>query len=355
MVLGVGPKVESPQTQRAEISASAEATKRGDAPDKLEPSPKGALVQGVGTVGHVDADGTLRGDVIVKTADDVKKLSASGAKRITGRLIVANTELFHLEGLAKIESAGAVELRGNKRLALLGGLRGLKHVDKDVRIRENAALETTTGLSNLERVGGRLEVAKNGTLSKVEGLEKLDSIGGDLEISDNPSLGDVALPSLRKTGGSVSVSGNPALVAMDAPKLEEVGGRESRGDVSVDDNDRIEKLQLSKLKKVEGNLILSEGRLTDLEGLREVTTVSGSMRVVRQERLESMRGAGSLEVVGADLELSENQALSTLEGLHSLREIRGNLVSLQNPNLPEPAVQDLKTRVAVYGSVISPG
>jgi hypothetical protein len=87
--------------------------------------------------------------------------------------------------------------------------------------------------------------------------------------------------------------------------------------------------------EVTGNLYISGASITDLSGLSGLTSIRGSLRIRRNERLQSLSGLESLTSIGGYLYIWENAQLQDLSGLPALTSIGGDFYIGENAQLQD--------------------
>ena len=74
--------------------------------------------------------------------------------------------------------------------------------------------------------------------------------------------------------------------------------------------------------EVTGNLIISGGDITNLDGLSELRRVGKDLRILNNPILKNILGLSSLASIKYNLEIEFNEALESLEGLDALKECK---------------------------------
>jgi len=159
----------------------------------------------------------------------------------------------------------------------LNGLEVLINLEGDLMIGKwscstftNPLLTTLTGLDNITAIDGHLLIYFNSALTDLNGLNSINSIGGALYIENNQSLN--------------SISGLESLNA--------IGSNFTRG-FSIKNNNV----------------------LTHLNGIEQLTSLQGFMRINNNDALSSINGLENLESISGDLRIENNMALSQCEVL----------------------------------------
>jgi len=155
------------------------------------------------------------------------------------------------------------------------------------------------GLEDVTSIGGTLSIGFNNYLDDLSGLENLDSIGGNLEIKGNNDLTDLsALHGLTYISGNLRIFGNGSLTSLTG---------------------------LDGFTAIGGNLDITWTNLANLEGLKKLRSVGGSLFLASNLSLVNLQGLDSLRIIGGMIEMTGNDALINLKGLNNLESINGDL------------------------------
>ena len=218
-----------------------------------------------------------------------------------------------IEGDVTINGDNITNLNG---LITLNSIAGNLIIGVDYGWNANPALEYLTGLENLTSIGGNLTINGNSILINLSGLDNLSTVGGSLSVSNNPLLIDISdLGSLSSIGGGLilgygswlgSPLGNPSLASLTG---------------------------LEGFTTLAWLQVIGNHALTDLNGLNNLQSVTGSIRIGGNGGLTSLSGLDALISIGGDLEIGyagyygwvSNPSLSDLTGLEGLTEIGGDL------------------------------
>jgi hypothetical protein len=172
----------------------------------------------------------------VHVINDAKQLEAlRGLKHVEGDLRISN--LDDLGALGRLVSVGGSLVIAHSGLEDLRAFRNLKSVGGDVFL-DAGTIKSLEGIGRLETVGGELEIlgSKRFLASSVSGFRKLESVGGDLAIGACKLRGKKVwtvgpFPALVRVGGSLRIAnicGNRRrsrrLRVRGFSKLESVGG-----------------------------------------------------------------------------------------------------------------------------------
>jgi hypothetical protein len=139
------------------------------------------------------------GDIEIETSAQVRALA--GIQCVTGKLVVADSELMDLSGLdalVRVESSLAV-LR-NETLSSVHGLDAVEYVGEGLFFERNTVL-TVASLPSLAELGVLLRVGGQGS--------------GKPEEWGNPSLVELDFPRLAVIHGDIEIHNNPVLASLD--------------------------------------------------------------------------------------------------------------------------------------------
>ena len=99
--------------------------------------------------------------------------------------------------------------------------------------------------------------------------------------------------------------------------------------------------------------LLISGDAQNLDGLAELTTIGGDLRIVNNTALADLDGLGSLVSIGGDFFLGANTDLVSVDSLSSLAAVVGRVAIYDNPMLPD--VDGFASLTSVGGSSVEPG
>ena len=299
----------------------------------------------------IGVDECLTGGVHFETQKQIDEFPKKypGCKTILGQVQIgysARNFIFNLDSLSPIE-----HIRGG----LWIGTNSLSYT----------LIDSITGLRNLQSIHGRLEIKGNAKIKDLKGLDALKSVHGDIVIYNNRALKSISSlasidPSTIKRSGN-----NPGLTIVKNPQLRDcsinpiceylrlpssklsisanAGTCKDRDEVKIACGDTIcsspgiftSQKQIDqfpqasgKCRAIEGDLIIMEdtpGDIRNLDGLIHLTTVTGSIIIRGNLRLQSLEGLGNIPSIGGDFILSKNYSLTTLDGLNKLHTINGRL------------------------------
>ena len=278
----------------------------------------GDLSPDASSVGDICAAGNAVEGSLVLSGDAITDVVVSELDclcAVGGVLRVSQTALSSLQGLSSLQTTGGLEVVDNAALETLGGLSGLTSTEA-VTISDNPAMVRIEGLSALRTAG---PMTLSGLpLTNLRGLESLEEVGGDLVLERLDALESMqGLSSLDFVDGNFSVTFT--------------GAHDFSG--------------LDAIRRVRSALVLMDSSAS-LDGLDSLSTVGGTVRLERVDRLRDLAGLSGLTEIGGHLRIEDAPTLNSLTGMTALRNITGS-VWLERTNVASLA--PLQTTVAVGG------
>ena len=281
--------------------------------------------------------------------------SIGGYFRIYGCNVL--TDLSGLDNLTTI--GGNMIIKGNDILNSLTGLENLNNIGLYLWIENNDSLATLTGLDNLSSTGFGLFIEWSETLSDLTALSNLSTVGGgSFRVRYNPLLTDLTgLDNIDyESILHLYIYENPLLPLCEVESvcdyLTDPDPDPTRV-IEIHDNapgcnsaEEIEALcpacpvditfttqaQIDNFQTdypgctvIEGNVLISGGNITNLNGLIVLTAIGGDLWFEVNPLLSSLTGLDNLESVGGFVFLNNNLDLTDLTGLGNLVSIGGYL------------------------------
>lgn len=160
--------------------------------------------------------------------------------------------------------------------------------------------------------------------AEVDGLHGLEVVAGSVSWVANQELRN-----LDGLGDLVSIG--EGLWIQTHGKLTDIDGFDQLTTVNAVDPER-------------GLDITTNPALLSISGFNSLTEPPKRLMIARNEALGSISGFRSLTTTGS-LEISENASLTTLSGFDGLTHVTGSLSISGNPNLPTCEAQRLADRV----------
>ena len=262
-----------------------------------------------------------------------------------------------------INYPGCTKIKGNVRIVgpgitNLNGLSTLASIGGHVRI-DYTDLTCLTGLDGLTSIGGYLEVDNNHVLVSLIGLENIEASSiSDLYIRNNESLSTCDIQSvcdyLANPGGSINIyynadgCNNPTEVANVCSitlTCLPFGNYwfSNQSDVDSFQNN------FPGCFELEGNVHIIGRYITNLSGLSQIITISGSLFFNNNVALTCMTGLNNLTSVGGQFSIRSFTALSNFTGLDNLSSIGGSIKIGYNSVLT--SLTGLESLVSIGGAL----
>lgn len=291
---------------------------------------------------------SVSGQMAVTNNESLTGIKTGSVKSVGGDLTI--TELksatsIDLRSLASHE--GTINISQNESLNLvqMSSIARVKHLI----VNDNPKLENLNTLTNLTTVSGFLQIARNESFSQLTGFVQLaGEIGGGIELNSLPQLVSLSpLSNVTSVRGILYVIGT-GVASLDG--LSNIASIATDLDLSFNNN-LTDMSQLSKLTNIPGSVTLSSlqeeeakpsSQLTSLNGLHNITSIGGNLRLFNQENLTSFEGLNSLTQVGGFLEINDNDRLAGLQGF-GVSQVVGELRIMQNRCLTGASIQSIIT------------
>ncbi len=325
---------------------------------------------------------TIGGDLEVN--GQLSALRLEGLREVVGRIAFEPEAPLGLE-LASLEAIGG-ELDAGSDFVTRVVLPGLQQIGGDLRL--SGAVLTTVSIPAQHTIGGNLLIRSAPTLATLELGTTV--VAGSLQVVSVGTLATLRMPELLRVTGAegfgpgieiigsdveavelarlhdvpgVSLERNPRLAELRLPALTTVKSLE------VDEYDvyphealvsivapevtqiesiiafHVRALDLGKLASVTETLLVGDGKLVDLSGLRSLSDV-GLLALIQVAELQDLRGLASIRQIGS-LQLLNNSALISLDGLEQVTDVAAALALTANPALTSIAALGNVTRVGL--------
>ena len=151
----------------------------------------------------------------------------------------------------------------------------------------------------------------------------------------NITISRIDITSLSGLGWITEVDGNliirnSSLSEIDSfPLLTRVGGK-----LFIQENRSLEIVKLSELSLVSGNVCIeNNSNLRELAGMTKLIKIGGDLKIRQCGYLEDIRGIKSLSNIEGDLEISHCPMLTEISGLDVLLEVKGDVIISNCPIL----------------------
>ena len=329
----------------------------------------------IGTVSKTRLD-----SLIIRNVDALRNLREVSFVKVIGTHNL--TSLGGLSSLAKVH--GNISISSNPEgLRTLGDLSSLDSVGGYLLVHNNGDLENLGSFSGLSTLPSLLRVSSNPALRSLGDFSSLNTIGGSLVITDNEELldlGDLSslagvgvqdriyVPSSDSSDGdgfidgvSIVIENNPELfLCCGLQNLLPFGDNAVAGRVYITKNGKgcnyaagqdigglgecrtlvlrsQDEVDNFSETEVSGNLVIASssgtGGIKNLNGLSDITSISGHLVVRGNKELSSLVGLSGLSKVGDNFYIQDNTSLSSLRGLTTLDSIGGSFLVRSNPSL----------------------
>lgn len=292
---------------------------------------------------HGIAQHCLTDGIVFKTQGQIDSfpINYPNCTIIDGNLYIGEygsygTSISNLNGLSNINVIKSLYILKNKNLTSLDGLNNLDTIQVNLKIESNVQLTNLIGLNNLRKVGYELSIRSNFGLKTLIGLSNLSSVGDLLRIRSNIALTSTTGLYKLKTAGHITIASNDSLTSLIGfNKLE------TTGNLIIFNNDALTSLTgLNKSTKIGSNwdpgfLNISDNiNLLSLDGLPELTSFIGSLRIENNPNLSSISALNNITKL-SKIVINNNDALKTVEGLNNINELYGSLELYENLNLTD--------------------
>lgn len=269
-------------------------------------------------------------------------------------IIARNQSLQNLAGLDSLSRVdGTLDITGNPNLTSLSGLENLNYIQLSLKIDANPMLQNLDGLASLDTLtgvpwlgyqGGRVDISRNTSLKNLRGLDGLRGIRLPLRLSRNDSL--TSLAGVRGFDyGNLEISECHSLT-----DLADLLGRRHANNVVLKENASLQTLAgLDSIQEV-GSLNLSENpSLTSLTGLEQLGRVRENLTIFSNDRLERLP-LTSLTRVEGNLWVHNNPALAVGEAEALQARLNGQTADEDSTAADEPVF----TRTILYPAYPNP-
>jgi hypothetical protein len=315
----------------------------------------------------------IRGNIILENLVGLENLTSA-----VGLDINFNWGLTSLNGLNNLTSLKFLNLYHNAALESLEGLNNVATVVLMVHINENESLVSLLGLNNLNSIGDELFIWNNYTLENINSLENLTSIEGGLSIAGNSLLTSLTgLDNIEPASISgIDIFQNSSLSSCDVqsicnylsspygpvtiynnaegcnspPEIASSCGNTMPclpyGNYYFDTQQKVNSFQADYqgCSDLYGDVFIMNEDIDSLNGLSNITSISGDLVIFNTFGLTSLEGLDNLNSVGGDLYIGgydnwpyhgeTNEHLNDISSLMNLKHIGHQLTVKYNPELP---------------------
>ncbi len=289
------------------------------------------------------------GDIEYDT--DINNLEGlSALTSIGGGLMIAGTSyLTNLTGLDNLTSVGGsislgvttlIGTAGNSGLTSLSGLESLHTIGAQLTIKSAPNLTNLSGLQNLTSIYS-LHIENNQSLTDISGIENINAgTISVLNINNNISLSTCNVKSICDylgTPNAIVFIHDNASGCNTPEEIEEACSSCLPEGIIFTTQEQIDNFQTDYpgCTEIEGNVIIEESDIINLNGLSVLTSIGGSLVVYGNNALTNFTGLEGLTTIGNCLEFFRNDSLTSLSGLEGLTTIGGYLsIGLNDIGLP---------------------
>lgn len=298
---------------------------------------------------------------ILSQADVDSFRTTHGCTDISGTLIISGNDITNLDGLSDVKSVGWVEIYNNPNL-VSANLLSLETVVKDLNIYNNPLLQNLDGLNSLTSVEN-LRISGDTSLTSIQGLSHLTTISEDAYITDNPQLTNLhGLEGVTSVPIGISISNNDMLTDLSGLSITSVGTLLVAGNANLENLHGLENLTTvlaSCACPTRGININDNPKLTNLDELSHLTTVGGMVNITGNTLLASIEGLSSLTQIGSNSEFGDqaidvenNPLLTNLHGLRNVTSVQGGIRIVNNDAMTSLEGLEHLTSIGGQGLVI---
>lgn len=238
------------------------------------------------------------------------------------QLVARDMAITSLEGLDTLAALRVLDV-GSNRIDDLGPLSGLSQLMRlDVSSNALTSLNPLRNLRNLQIVFVEHNLVTNVLpLFFLPLLERVDLTGNPVPAAD--------LRRLSERGAEVRYSGLMDLAVLcDEPPVVRTGR------LTVERLFDLLKLPNGdRCLEIDGSLTLSKLPVANLQDVRTLRRVTGSLRIRQNAQLVEISALASLSEVNGGLQITSNPVLESLDGLRALGTIGSRMQILNNPQL----------------------
>ncbi len=258
-----------------------------------------------------------------------------------GIIIQDNEQLVNLVGLQNITTARYITISENASLLNLDGLQGLETLSLRLQISHVPNLQSLAGLDNFSSVDN-LTIQYCPALETLEGLNELAVIQSYLGIHHNPELAYCHIEPICNyldTSGSTNISYNSSLGCASVGQINDFceGFTEcpDPGNLTFESQYDLDYFlaQYPSCTTIQGNVTIIDddgANITNLNGLQNITTITGSLTISANYGLSTLGGLENLEQIGGTLMIINNGILESLEALSNLTNLNNSEIRIEN-------------------------
>jgi len=295
---------------------------------------------------------TIGGNLQILGNPNLRFLSGlSTIQSVGGNVLIRNNpSLFNLRGLENITSLQNLNIENNSfsSIEMYGFEWSMAHIPGNVYIAFNEGLNHLTFLSNLTSVDGNFTI-RDSPFADVEPLSSLQHIGGGLLFRGTPYFHDISgLKNLEGSLAYLHIYDNDSLseccilncLAIESEDIiinDNLAGCNSIEDLAdcgtcvegvsctasltFNTQAAIDDFLYNGCETIQGDLTITGDDITNLNGLRNVKTITGDLKIWNNTILETLEGLESLETIGGTLWVRINPSLRNLSGMPEIESV----------------------------------
>lgn len=323
------------------------------------------------TLNDLNEGNIFKGDVFLRSQQEVNDFGANNYTDITGNLLVGRLEnegysdihdLSPLNTLEKID--GHLYFDYNGDLTTTAGLENLTFMGGYLGFIDNPSLIKIEGLNSIAKhISGGLVIVGNDLLNNLDGINQIATIEEYIWITSNPEISNLNwLGNLVSVKKDLRISGLRKLQNFNAlSSLESIGGL-SVGScpllinfeglqnlnstikwLSINNNNSLTSLSgLENINIEEGIVLTLNNSLSNINALTRVTNLTSSINIYENDALNDLTGLNNLLSVGESIKITSNDNLISLNGFENLLNVSYALEITDNRKLTDfCAIQNL--------------
>lgn len=243
--------------------------------------------------------------------------------KIENKLEIFNcSRLSIIDGMRNLKYLGSLDIYDNRALEKIGSFQNLSTVNGELYITGNPILNNVDGLSEIQEINGVFSFSDS-RLTNLDAFEKLSIINGNFSLSTHLNLTNInGLSGVKIYGDEIGIYANYALTNIDA--LSDTTTSMSK--VQIWSNPVLVNIDgLQNITFTNIISILENDSLINIDGLIKTQNVN-SITIESNPSLLNLDGLNNLRSIGdLGLKILTNQRLTNLDGLSGVEQIIGNL------------------------------
>src|SRR5690606_9627588 len=285
------------------------------------------------------------GDVVFSSQAEINSFAFTypSCTHILGNVTIeGGSNITNLNALANLTNiSGNLTIQNTTALSNINGLISLINIGGNVTISQNSALQDVNGLNFVTSIGGNLTVSNNTQLTSILGIQNIDpgSIAG-LQIQNNSILALCNLPNLctyllnPSATHPRTISGNAAACINEIAMMGSCSLTCPVGDIVFLTQAQVDGFMLAypDCTEITGSLTIQGNGISNLNGLANITSITGNLVINQASNLSNLDGLSDLESIEGSMGIAQS-GVQNLDGLNSLTTIGGALVLQANSQL----------------------